>query len=224
MLNFLNILVKNALSAQDYKQIGRLPKYFVERDKKEIKEYELEMWPGYLTTTRLLNDGIFLNVDTVSKFIQMRTILDFIRELQAKGHDENYISGLFDSSNLGMPRRTVLTKYNTKTYQVDGLDWKMTPLTCKFKATRKTKTGREEYDTNLVEYMATTYKLKVKDPRQPLFFVNFRDTRIWLLPEFCHEASLPEDFTKDSRAMRTIDGYKIKNPQDRFNRIHTLVG
>jgi hypothetical protein len=39
MLNFLNILVKSALSAQDYKQIGRLPKYFVERDKRQINEY-----------------------------------------------------------------------------------------------------------------------------------------------------------------------------------------
>ena len=70
MLNFLNILVKNALSSQDYKQIGRLPKYFVEKDKKNIDKYQLEMWPGYLTTTRLLRDGIFLNIDTVSKFIQ----------------------------------------------------------------------------------------------------------------------------------------------------------
>ena len=35
---------------------------------------------------------------------------------------------------------------------------------------------------------------------------------IYLVPEFCHEASLPEDFTKDSRKMRDIDGYKIKNP------------
>jgi len=62
-------LVKNALSSQDYKQIGRLPKYFVERDKRDIAKYELEMWPGYLTTTRLLRDGIFLNIDTVSKFV-----------------------------------------------------------------------------------------------------------------------------------------------------------
>jgi len=39
------------------------------------------MWPGYLSTTRLVRDGIFLNVDTVSKFIQQRTILEFIHEL-----------------------------------------------------------------------------------------------------------------------------------------------
>lgn len=70
MLNFLNILVKNAMNQSDYKQLGRLPKFFLEREKREISEYQLEMWPGYLSTTRLVRDGIFLNVDTVSKFIQ----------------------------------------------------------------------------------------------------------------------------------------------------------
>lgn len=74
------------------------------------------MWPGYLTTTRLLEDGIFLNVDTVSKFIQQRTILDFIQELEANGKTKEYICNLFDSSNPDEPRRTVLTKYNTKSY------------------------------------------------------------------------------------------------------------
>lgn len=81
MLHFLNILVKGALEQQDYKQIGRLPKYFMESDKKVIPQHQLEMWPGFLATTRLVKDGIFLNVDTVSKFIQQRTILEFIQEL-----------------------------------------------------------------------------------------------------------------------------------------------
>jgi hypothetical protein len=39
MLHFLNILVKGALEQQDYKQIGRLPKYFMESDKKVIPQY-----------------------------------------------------------------------------------------------------------------------------------------------------------------------------------------
>jgi len=78
------------------------------------------MWPGYLSTTRLVRDGIFLNVDTVSKFIQKPTILDFINDL-SREHDRKYICGLFDSENESMPRKTVLTKYNPRTYQVDGL-------------------------------------------------------------------------------------------------------
>jgi hypothetical protein len=71
--------------------------------------------------------------------------------------------------------------------------------------------------------MKATYNRVVTDQNQPLLVVNFRDFPVYLLPEFCHEASLPEDFTKDARKMRDIDGYKIKNPQDRYNRIATLI-
>jgi hypothetical protein len=36
------------------------------------------MWPGYLTTSRLLADGIFLNIDTCTKFINKVTVLEQI--------------------------------------------------------------------------------------------------------------------------------------------------
>lgn len=71
--------------------------------------------------------------------------------------------------------------------------------------------------------MARNYKKQVTRPNQPLLFVNILDRRIYLPPEFCHEASLPKDFTKDARKMRDIDGFKIKNPQDRYRRTCELV-
>jgi hypothetical protein len=74
VLQFLNIVVKSALQAQDFKQIGRLPKFFLEHEKRKISGYPLEMWPGYHTVTRMLNDGIYLNVDTCAKFIDKTTI------------------------------------------------------------------------------------------------------------------------------------------------------
>ena len=166
VLNFLNVLVKNALQRGDYKQIGRLPKFFLEREKRDINAHELEMWPGYLTTTRLVQDGIFLNVDTVSKFIQQRTILDFINDLEGKGLSQQQICNLFDSSNVDEPRRTVLTKYNTKSYQVDGLDYKMNPQTYTFEWKYKNAKGEDIKTTsNLVEYMARNYKKQVTRPK-----------------------------------------------------------
>lgn len=77
--------------------------------------------------------------------------------------------------------------------------------------------------TNLIEYMKINYKKDIHKPKQPLLFVNMLAQRIYLIPEFCHEASLPENFTSDSRKMRAIDEYKIKNPQDRYKRTVDLV-
>ena len=117
-----------------------------------------------------------------------------------------------------------MTKYNSKTYQIDGLDWTKCPNTEKFEASRKNKEGKlEKYMTNMVDYMKLKYNKVIKNPDQPLLFVNMRGMVIYLAPELCHEASLPDDFTKDSRKMRDIDQYKIKNPGDRYERIAGLV-
>lgn len=38
-------------------------------EKKAIEGETVEMWPGFLAMSKLCNDGIFLNVDTATKFI-----------------------------------------------------------------------------------------------------------------------------------------------------------
>ncbi len=57
---------------------------------------------------------------------------------------------------------------------------------------------------SMIEYMKKNYNLNIKDANQPLLYVNFRDTRIYLPVEFCRDASLPENFTSDSRKMRDL--------------------
>jgi hypothetical protein len=50
-----------------------------------IPHFNLEVWPGYLTTSRLLADGFFLNVDTCTKFLNKVTILEDIDARIARG-------------------------------------------------------------------------------------------------------------------------------------------
>ena len=74
------------------------------------------MWPGYLTQSRLLADGIFLNVDTAARFIQKQSILDWINDQAQRNHSKAQIAAVFDSSNVDMPRKTMITSYNIKSY------------------------------------------------------------------------------------------------------------
>lgn len=69
ILNFVNKVVKKSLYEQDYKQIGRLPKFFNSHEKKDLPHFDLIVWPGYTCQVKCLNDGIFLNVDTSTKFL-----------------------------------------------------------------------------------------------------------------------------------------------------------
>jgi hypothetical protein len=72
------------------------------------------------------------------------------------------------------------------------------------------------------DYLLEKHKIRLREPNQPLLIVNFRDTRIYLPPEMCREASLPENFTSDPRKMRDLQQYKISHPAQRFDRINTF--
>ena len=69
-----------------------------------------------MTTTRLLADGIFLNVDTCAKFINKESMLELIDKMRSYGKSNKDMEAMFDSSNPDLPRRTVITNYNTKSY------------------------------------------------------------------------------------------------------------
>lgn len=75
----------------------------------------------------------------------------------------------------------------------------------------------------MYDYIFKTYKIKLKERKQPLLYCNFKDTRVYLPTELCHEASLPENFTSDSRKMKDLQEFKISNPTERFERIATVL-
>ncbi len=137
---------------------------------------------------------------------------------------EAQIASRYDSSNLDTPRVTVITRYGpdkVRSYQVDGLDTKLTPSTYSFKV--KGKGAQKDQTMTMVQYLATVHNVRLKYPNQPLLYVNKLDTRIYLATEFCYEASLPDNFTSDSRKMKALQDYKISNPTDRFQRIEKFL-
>jgi hypothetical protein len=74
----------------------------------------------------------------------------------------------------------------------------------------------------MISYFRDTYNVALKE-NQPLFVVHKRDQKIYLPTQYCYEARLPEDFTKDGFLMRTLRDYKISNPNDRYERILKLM-
>lgn len=119
-----------------------------------------------------------------------------------------------------MPRKTVITSYNIRSYQIDGLDWTQNPMTHFFKLKKEGSVNRE---ISMKDYMNEQYKINLRELKQPLLFVNFRDTRIYLPTELCRDASLPENFTSDARKMRDLQEFKISHPAQRFNRIISVI-
>jgi aubergine-like protein len=122
ILTIFNNIMKEALGQLDYKQIGKFPTFFNVKDKIDVREYNLQAWPGYQVETKLTTKGIFLNIESRTKFINKTSILDMFLDHSYSGKRNEEFYGKYDSSNIEMKRKTVLTEHNSRAYQVDGMD------------------------------------------------------------------------------------------------------
>lgn len=116
VLSFIQVVVKRVLYEHKFKQIGRLPRFFLSTDKKDIPKHHLEMWPGYTTSVKGLFDGIFLNVDCATKFIESRSILDLIKDLRRDNYTDRDVHEYLVPKSQEEKRLVVITKYNSRIY------------------------------------------------------------------------------------------------------------
>lgn len=146
----------------------------------------------------------------------MQSIYDMYKQKWNDNWTEEDIFGEYDSSDVEKQRKTVITMHNSKSYQVDGMTNEYSPLSYSF-FDKKTQSKM-----SMSEYFKKAYNVNLRD-KQPLLYVNNRDGRIYLPSQLCHEASLPEDFTRDQFKMRAIQDYKIAKAQTRRERIIRLA-
>ncbi len=81
---------------------------------KQIPEFNIMMWPGYQLSIAQVNDGIFVNIDTATKFVQMPSVLDEIRDLEKQRFSKKEIMASI-APNEGR-KLVVITMYNSRTY------------------------------------------------------------------------------------------------------------
>jgi hypothetical protein len=100
-------------------------------------------------------------------------------------------------------RKVVITSHNSKSYQIDGVTFDVTPIAHVFKWKNKYNDNQVE-ETNMVDYFKKMYNIKISD-KEPMLFVNKSDGEKTYLPtSLSHEASLPKDFTQNTRAMKDL--------------------
>ena len=79
LLQFLLTIIKAGLRRKKFNQIGRLPKFFLKEEKRQIPNEELlEAWPGFEFNPKWYSHGIYINIDTCTKFINRYSVLDDI--------------------------------------------------------------------------------------------------------------------------------------------------
>ena len=153
-MNFLNLIVKSALRQSDMKQIGNLPRYFLPKNRRRVEFLDMEVWPGFQTTTAIYKGGFFLTIECLNKFISSRSCLDVIKEMLAEGASKRDVEEYFENT-------TIITNYGSqRSYRVNGIDFKNSALKHSFVASRE---GKEEKKLNMLEYFREFYNVKLLD-------------------------------------------------------------
>lgn len=65
---------------------------------------------------KLTTQGIFLNVDSCTKFVNQVSIYKQLQEDISNGYSEKDFFEKFNSSNIDNKRITVITSHNSKSY------------------------------------------------------------------------------------------------------------
>lgn len=112
---FLNMILKELMRKKKFNQIGKLPKFFLTKEKKKIDDFNIEMWPGYEVQAKIYRGGVYLNSDTATKFVNRETFLHRLENMMyEEKKSKQELEAMYDSSNLENKRVTVITSYGAQ--------------------------------------------------------------------------------------------------------------
>ncbi|XP_013136803.1 PREDICTED: protein aubergine-like, partial [Papilio polytes] len=210
-LQVFNIIIRKCFHLLQLNLVGR--DFFNPEAKVDIPEYNLQIWPGYKTTINQYEDKILMVTEITHKVLRMDTVSQMLREYAStKG---NNFKKIFVEDITG---KIVLTDYNKRTYRVDDVDWKETPL-----STFKTKDG----DISYVDYYYKKYNIRINDVRQPMLVSRskLREMRagmpelVYLVPELCRMTGLSDAMRANFQLMKSLAVHTKIGPDVRIRKL-----
>ncbi|KAH8403084.1 hypothetical protein KR222_004302, partial [Zaprionus bogoriensis] len=212
-LQVLNLILRRSMKGLNLEQVGR--NLFDPHARVALREFSMELWPGYETSIRQHERDILLCAEITHKVMRTETVYDILRRgSQNPGrHQEE-----FRVNVLGL---IVLTDYNNKTYRINDVDFTQSP-----RATFNCK-GR---DVSFVEYYLTKYNIRIRDHNQPLLISKNRDKAqntnanelVILIPELCRVTGLTDSMRSNFQLMRAMSDHTRMNPSRRIDRLRTF--
>ncbi|XP_015112810.1 piwi-like protein Siwi [Diachasma alloeum] len=212
-LQFYNILTRKCLESLNLQLVGR--NYFDANAKVEIREYQFELWPGYLTSIRQHETDILMCAEINHKIMRQETLLHILQRVkEERPHD---YQNAFKAEVIGL---TVLTSYNNNTYRIDDVDYNQSP-----QGTFHSK--KDNKDIRYMDYYMNRYGIPIKVPTQPLIVTRStaRDRRagkddiIYLVPELCRATGLTDKMRNDFRLMSALAQHTRVTPDKRIDKL-----
>lgn len=217
-IQFYNIIFRRILRVLDMQQIGR--NYYNPHDPLEITKHKLTIWPGYTTAILPYESAIMLCTDVSHKVLRSETVLDFMINLKQQCPAQRF-TDICTKELVGL---IVLTKYNNKTYRIDGIAWDHTPNNT-FK-----KGGT---DISFRNYFKSQYGLDITDGNQVLLISTVKKKfgpsggpppgPAMLVPELCYLTGLTDKMRQDFSIMKDLSVHTKLNPEEREKRLNSFI-
>jgi len=219
-LQLLSIIQRQMMEKLKMELIGR--NYYDPTAASIVKEFNLEVWPGYVTSIRQHENAIMMCAEVGNKVIRTDTVYDQMRMINDR-RPQNYQQSV-DRALLGS---IVMTRYNKKTYRIDGLDWTLSPG-----STFDQNGTQKSYQ----DYYKEKYSCVIRDARQPLLISRpkDRDRRggqegpCFLVPELCYMTGLTDEQRADFRLTSSLSQWTRMDPTARAATLmklsHRLTG
>lgn len=210
VLQLLNLILRRAMEGLKLQLVGR--NFYDAAAAIELKDYKIQLWPGYVTSIRQHEKDIIMMVEVDYKVMRMESAYNILQQCFANSRNGK------DAFVKEMVGTTVLTGYNNKTYRIDAVDWDSSP-----KSTFITKDGTISYK----DYYKRRYDLVITDDRQPILIskAKAKDLRagqselIALIPELCRATGLTDDMRKNYNLMNEVAKHTRLSPSDRITRL-----
>ncbi|XP_065358505.1 protein aubergine [Calliphora vicina] len=212
-IQVLNLILRRAMEGLQLQLVGR--NFFDPVAKINLDSYRMELWPGYQTSIRQHERDILLCAEITHKVMRTQTLYQILSDCSRDFQD--FQTG-FKQQVVGT---VVLTDYNNKTYRVDDVDFKASPMS-KF----ATKDGEISY----IEYYKKRYNIHIRDQNQPMLISrpterNIRGGQnefIMLIPELCRATGITDAMRNNFKLMRAMGDYTRLNPDRRMERLRTF--
>ena len=131
-VQLLNIILRKSMEGLKLQQVGK--NFYDAENKVSIRDYRLELWPGYVTSIRQHEKNILLCAEIAHKVMRNESMLDILEQLKREIIEYR---AEYERKVLG---KVVLTDYNNQTYRIDAVDFDSSPV-----STFETKRGPETY-------------------------------------------------------------------------------
>lgn len=207
----LNLILRRAMEGLNLQLVGR--NFFDAVAKIDLRDYRIELWPGYTTSIRQHEQDILLCVEIAHKVMRTERIYDILQKCVQETRD---YQEMFKKEVMGM---IVLTDYNNKTYRIDDVCFDQSPST-KFPL-------RDGSEISFVDYYSRKYNIRIRDQHQPLLASQStdrsrragQDAVILLIPELCRATGLSDEMRSRFELMRAMADHTRLAPAMRIERL-----